>query len=786
MIGWIPVLSFGAVANDTSTIGTVYHRMEVHDDVEQGKITGIVIDEHNQPVDFASVSLVNVNDSSFIAGAVTDKSGAFEIPCVLDRVIVKVSCVGYSTISRIYESGNIGEIHLHENVKSLQDVVVKGNRKIFSMTSEGLVTNVAGTILSEAGTANDIIAQVPSVYGSKGNYSVYGKGAAVIYINGKKLLDNNELDRLNSKDIISVTLDNNPGSKYDATVRAVILIKTVKKQGEGLSGNLYAMYNQGHYGSFGEGVDLNWRKHGLDIFGSVDYSMSHSYQHQKNDKTIWKDGNTWSLYEDYKAFFKMRANITSNLGFNYDFNKNHSIGVNYSANYIPKTKFNRFNGQDVEYNNDRQETILYDNKQYNKNTFRQFVNAYYTGKLGDWSVAFNNDLITNTGKTMQNVGVSSDISGENEVNTYQKATNVMFATKLVAAHPIGKGKFEVGYELTFTDHKQNYTNVGLPIPSSDDQIKENNYAGFASVDYLLGTAKFMAGLRYEHTTSDYYKAGALIGEQSRNYDKLFPNAGVSFHVGKVSLNLNYAMKIRRPSYSELSSNVQYDDAFTYETGNPNLVPEITHDVTLSTMYKWMYMSMSYQHLNDARINVYNLQDGDGTPLNIYKRINYPNLNVYTVTLSLTPKFGIWSPRLSMTLTGQDFKMSYNGKTLKHTNPILYTKLYNSFSLPCDFLLTADIWGHTSGDRAIIHEKPSYQLDMGIVKKLHQWTFHLRATDIFRTARNSMDFYGDSMIQHKWNYSDTQAVCLTVRYRFNSTNSHYKGTGAGSSEMIRLF
>lgn len=102
-IGLIPIFSFGTVDNYASTIGAVCHLMGVHDDVEQGKITGIVVDGHNQPVDFASVSLLNVNDSSFIAGAVTDKSGMFEIPCVLDKVIVKFSCVGYSTISRIYE-----------------------------------------------------------------------------------------------------------------------------------------------------------------------------------------------------------------------------------------------------------------------------------------------------------------------------------------------------------------------------------------------------------------------------------------------------------------------------------------------------------------------------------------------------------------------------------------------------------------------------------------------------------------------------------------------------------
>lgn len=47
------------------------------------------------------------------------------------------------------------------------------------------------------------------------------------------------------------------------------------------------------------------------------------------------------------------------------------------------------------------------------------------------------------------------------------------------------------------------------------------------------------------------------------------------------------------------------------------------------------------------------------------------------------------------------------------------------------------------------------------------TFQLQATDVFRTARNSVFAYGTSMLLDKWNYSDSQAVKLTVSYRFNS-------------------
>ena len=171
-ISFLPVFGFGnnSKCKSCSFVDAACHCVGVQKSyIDEGKVVGMVVDGKNRPVDFASVALLNVSDSSFVAGGVTDENGTFEIPCKLGKVVVKVSCVGFATVSKVCDTGRIVIISLYENVKSLQNVVVKGHRKIFNMTSEGLVTNVSGTILSEAGTANDVVAQVPSVYGSDGN-----------------------------------------------------------------------------------------------------------------------------------------------------------------------------------------------------------------------------------------------------------------------------------------------------------------------------------------------------------------------------------------------------------------------------------------------------------------------------------------------------------------------------------------------------------------------------------------------------------------------------------------
>lgn len=49
------------------------------------QMIGRVVDVQHHPVDFANVSLLNVQDSSFITGGVTNENGQFVIPCEIRK-----------------------------------------------------------------------------------------------------------------------------------------------------------------------------------------------------------------------------------------------------------------------------------------------------------------------------------------------------------------------------------------------------------------------------------------------------------------------------------------------------------------------------------------------------------------------------------------------------------------------------------------------------------------------------------------------------------------------------
>ncbi len=211
------------------------------------KMIGRIMDAHQRPVDFANVALLNVRDSSFITGGVTNENGQFVIPCEARQAIVRVSCVGYHTYYNIYSTGKIGSITLKEATMNLQKVTVKAHRQPFKMTSEGLVAQVEGTALEKMGSAEDVLKHLPRVMQKNGELEVLGKGTPLVYIDNKKVKGGVELDRLSSSDIKHVEVITEPGAEYDATYQAVIKIKTVRKKGDGFGLNYRQNYQRNHH-----------------------------------------------------------------------------------------------------------------------------------------------------------------------------------------------------------------------------------------------------------------------------------------------------------------------------------------------------------------------------------------------------------------------------------------------------------------------------------------------------------------------------------------------------------
>ena len=154
---------------------------------------------------------------------------------------------------------------------TLGEVTVKANPRVTTLKGGAMSTRVSGTPLEHAGTANDVLTQVPMVLGADGNFEVFGKGTPAIYVNGRLVQDVSELAQISSSNIKNVEVVTNPGAKYSASVKAVINISLKAPQGDGFSGLLRAQGAVQRYFRDTEQLNLKYRTGGLEVFGNFGY-----------------------------------------------------------------------------------------------------------------------------------------------------------------------------------------------------------------------------------------------------------------------------------------------------------------------------------------------------------------------------------------------------------------------------------------------------------------------------------------------------------------------------------
>lgn len=774
VVGFYPMRI--SVADSLITVECT-HKTESH-------LTGTIVDEQNLPVGYATVALLNPADSTLLGGGVSNEAGYFAIPYEAGSVLVRISCLGYKTVFQIFDQPDAGTICLQTDNYILDGVTVKASRPQYKMGGEGLVAMIENTVLSKIGTGEDVLTHIPGIVKKDGGFEVFGRGTPMIYINGKKMQDLSELDRLSSTDIQSVELVTDPGAAYDATVGAVIKIKTHKKQGDGLGITYRQVYSQAHQYGLQEQLDINYRYQNFDLFGSLYYGLSHGRQEQRNDQTV-NGVRTLELVEDL-VIQSRDENFKDSFGFNYDVNDNHSFGATYTGNIPTYSKAGWVTNMDVIRNGSKADRLLnvFDYTGMKRPTHD--IAAYYNGNIGAVGIEWNGNAYFRKNGNEQTSQESGEAAGDERlVTTHYSADSKLLASKLVLTIPLWKGNLQVGNEYTNIDRRNIYQieAAGENLPeSSDDKIKESNMAAFASYSFNLNKVKVDGGLRYEHVISDYYDHEIHVAEQSRIYDNLFPHLSLSFPVKEVSGRLSYNIKTRRPSYSILSSNVQYNDRFTYQRGNPIVQPSYLHTAAMTLSWRWVRFYANWRYIKDGFYQFVEPYEKDDE-ITVFSYRNHPHYQTVSSGITLSPKIGCWSPMLDVSMLYQDF--SDNGRT--YNMPIFFMKFNNSFQLPHDFIANVDMDFTSRGHSAIIEWEASGGLNIGLYKGFFndRLSVNLQGKDLFASYRNSSWLrYGNREI-YKWNYADTRKLVLTIRYKFNTTRSKYKGTGAGNDEKSRL-
>ena len=748
-------------------------------------ISGRVIDEQSQPMAFANVVLLNRTDSVFIVGAVTKDDGTFTIETEKQDGLLKVTSVGYIIRYIDARQGNVGDIVMQPDTQMLGEVTVKGYRPQYKMTTGGMTVDIQNSMLKDVGTADNVLSMLPRVQGEDGNFSVFSKGTPEIYINNKKVQNARELKQLKSTDIKSVDIITSPGAKYNAEVGAVIRIKTIRPQGEGVSVEAYSQVKYNEKWTTYDDATVKYRTGGLEVFGNM---MINNGNHSE-DNTVTTDiranGNHVNIIQVCPNNFWYTM-LGGQIGASYDFNDENSIGFSYTLSgslYEGGTVQAR---QTITRNNALEGMVDQFIEMNISDRPQHEANIYYVGKAGKLGIDFNGSWIWKKNVRDQASFEHSLQLADRTVTTHNENRNHMLAGKLVLTYPIWKGELSAGTEMSRSNSHGIYSNVEQVVSPSNDEIKESNVSGFAEYKLKLGDWSLNGGLRYEAVMSDYYSFGVYQTEPSRKYRDLFPNLSVGWQKNKWGIQLSYDKRISRPNYQLLNSNVQYDNRYEYEGGNPLLRPTIKQNLDLNVTYSWLNFTAGYSHNKDLRLNFGCLYQ-EGTEITIWTNRNFDKFESFNASLTASPKFGFYSPTLTLSYWQQNFDTQAYGLATKRNKPEWQINFRNWFTINKTTKAMLYLHYSTSHDYGFNHYAHEFNINARVQKTFldGNLTVALFANDIFRNLRERWTGYYPVSTMAKDAYVYTRHIGVSLSYNFNATRSKYKGTGAGNDEKNRL-
>jgi len=752
----------------------------------QQTIRGWITDEQRSPIEYANVIALSVRDSSLVTGAVTDKAGAFQLSVSADtQVFLRVSGVGY-------ERRNVSlplaadTLQLKAEAKAMEGVTVTAQHPKMAIRNDALVTTIVGSSLAKAGSGNDVLKRIPLLTGKEGSYSVVGRGAAVIYINNRKITDATEIERLNSSDIKDVEVITNPGARYDATVSAVIRIHTVRKVGDGFGFDVRtSAYYWENWDTYNQ-LNMYYRRNGLELTAGSAYNLSNNLTRLATTNEV-QTTNLWT--NKWISDFSSRNTYNNYmLTAAYEFNTNHAIGARFFSNLLVGANYEHGKfSTDVIKNN-----VLYDHIEsqiQNRSTAipNKSLSAYYVGKVGKLNIDFNTDYYYGEETELRTTTEQSANYDNRTVTSAGTHANKFFATKLVLSHPLFGGSLSVGNENTFTNHEQSYTNQEGIVANAASTIKERNNAFFFEYSRLTPIGQLMAGLRYEHVNSDYYDQGVYSTEHSRTYNQWFPSLTFATQIKKVGLQLSYSVKTSRPSYNQLGTDVLYINRFTRQSGNPTLKPETLHNITLVSSWNWLTFVANYTQTHN-KIMYWNEQESTDENITNLRYRNFKRFPALTLSLTAAPTIGIWSPQLTLFCQKQWFDIERLGSKFDLNKPIWGIKWNNSFEFRHDWTAEAFLQVNSKGiteNTELIRSTSAFNFSVRKAFLNDRLSVTVGVNDLFnRSANQSLLYTNNLSIEIKQEF-DSRDFYVTLRYKFNTARSKYKGTGAGQSERNRF-
>ncbi len=582
---------------------------------QSGTISGIITDSLTRhPLEYATISLVEIPGQKTVTGTVSDMNGRFILAETKTGTYqLLIEAIGFNSIKKVLvltahnKPLAVDTIRLQHKLSDLQAVTVTGGQKLIDNRIDKMVFNAEKDLTSQGGVATDILKKIPQVsVDVDGNVELAGSSSIRFLIDGKPstAFGSNISDVLQSipaSQIKSIEVITNPGARYDAEgLGGIINIILKHNSVRGINGSVsLTAASRNENGSLNFSVrDGNF---GVNVFVNGNTRLPATTG--LTSKRISQDtaSNTQVVLDQNGSSRFYRYGVESGLSLDYSFNKKNSLTFSVSDNHFGATN----NGSQ----NQLQTTQDSHGLPLSSLLSSSVTQSDFSIHTINYSLDYKRTFDKEDREFDFGIHTSTDHNNFNSVNTQynQPANTAYYGTNsnnpgtetetefvLDYTEPISKKlMLGIGGKMVFTDIHSTSDVYGLQPASGlytyDSTLsnyllyKQQVYALYSELSFPVSTwFDTKLGLRYERTNLQPYFSDIAQQIAEPGYNTFVPSIFFSRKLNeKQTLKLSYSKRIERPDYRDLNPFVNTTDPYNITTGNPYLQPEIGHRFELA-------------------------------------------------------------------------------------------------------------------------------------------------------------------------------------------------------------
>jgi iron complex outermembrane receptor protein len=797
--------------------------------ISQGqKISGVVKDHQGKALEKSTVSLLRAKDSSVVKLGVTGDQGKYTLLAEPGNYLVSASFVGYepaySAEFEVRSDIQVPEIVMNKQRGDLTAVTVTAQRPIIEVKADKTILNVEGTINAVGNDGLELLRRAPGVMIDKDdNISLAGKTGVQIFIDGKPSPLSgadlaNYLKSMQSAQIEAIEIITNPSARFEAAGNAgIINIKLKKNKSYGANGTVNLGYNQGYYGKFNSGINMNYRNQKVNLFGSYNYNNGkyrnqfHLYREQFD--SIFDQRNTMVFHNNTHGF---------KGGIDYFINQKSTLGAMVTGN-IANNDFNTSGPLYITYKPTMQldrilrASNLNDMERTNVNTNLNYRYSVTGGS--DLNIDADYGIFRIRSNQFQpNYYYHPDGTTEiyRSINRMISPTDInLFSFKTDYEKNAWGGRLSLGTKISMVETDNNFSRYDVlssgevldEEKSNLFKYKENINALYVNFNRQMKGWMFQVGLRGENTHSEGNSIGKVKRASglepydsvfNRDYTDLFPSASLTLNKNPMKQwTFSYSRRIDRPAYQDLNPFEFKLNEYTYMKGNTQLRPQYTNSFGITHIYKYkLTIAANYSHVADIFAQV---PDTIDKTKGFLTKKNMDEQDVVSLNISYPFQKKWYSFFATTNMNYSNYKANFGGGDRNINQGVFSYTFFMQNSAKFGKGWTAELSGlyiSKSIWQGFFRSKAMGTVDAGIQKTILKGAGNLKVSvgDIFQTMKwgGTSNFTGvngrvsgrGEMPQFKMNftYRFGNSQVKAARQRKSSAEEEIKRTEGGGQGM----